>query len=94
MSDRKALDVYVRLGSGGGDEGDDTVREISFQIPEGVSQAVLLDHDYAIDGNSAVKSVEAHKNGFEQYSLAESLADEEKTLVEWLGEKGFDVVFK
>lgn len=91
MNDRKALDVYVRLGNDGN---DDRTRVISFQIPEGFSQAALLAVDYAIDGNSAVMTIEAGRDEYNPRSLEQSLLDEQNSLVEWLGKKGFDVVFK
>ena len=74
---------------------EEATREISFQIPEGVSQSELLEHGFAIDGNSASSGVKAYFDDVvrETISLTEALHDEQVDLVKWLKEKGYDVEF-
>jgi hypothetical protein len=91
MSDRQTLDVFVRLCA----DRDKECREISFPIPEGISQKDLLDYGYAIDGNEATRSVVAYTDDDDNYvPLSEALNDAQRQMVTWLGEHGFDVTFK
>lgn len=50
LADAKSLIVYVRKS---GDDG----RVLSFRIPEGVDQLLLLKHGFAFDGNQVVGSI-------------------------------------
>jgi hypothetical protein len=89
---RTVVDVYVRLcGAGGGEE----CREMGFRIPGGVEQADLLQAGFALDGNSASKSVVPfHTQNGNYVPLMEALHEEQQALVLWLGERGHTVRFR
>ncbi len=88
MTDSQTVDVYVRLTS---DEEADA-RQLSFRIPDGLSQAELLERDWAIDGRNALKIVEPWRDGSgEMHSLSESLVEEQRDLLKWLD--GYEVHF-
>lgn len=91
MSDRKRVELYVRLGSNR-DEGE---RELSFQIPEGLSQKDLLDHGFAVDGNSALMGITSYEDpdGGRTVSMAAALHEVQEDVMRWLTAKGYDVVF-
>ena len=91
MTDQ-VITVYVRLCD---NNDEDPCREISFKIPEGVSQHDVLERGYAIDGNRVLKQVEGFfdvRSG-EGVRLADALRDEQLALMAWLGKLGFSVVF-
>ena len=75
--------VYVRLSGTDG-------REVSFRIPESISQRELLDEGFAIDGTSASQTVYAS----DEFSLSDMLRDRELELIAWFSEKGYEVEFK
>jgi hypothetical protein len=90
MTDRKAITVYVRLGPGD----NDAQRTVSFRRPTEIPTSVLLDKGFAIDGNEAVVCVMPRLDAGNFIPLMEALLDEEKALVAWLDEYGYDVEFK
>ncbi len=59
---RPTVRIYVRLGAGD----DDSSRNISFRIPEGLDPMELLDRGIALDGNQALLTV-AEVRGQDQY---------------------------
>jgi len=81
--------VYVRLCGG-----DEDCREISFNIPEGMSQRDLLDHGFAIDGREAVKTVVTVKDNYNHVPVARALREAQVALVQWLGDLGYEIEFK
>jgi hypothetical protein len=91
-TDRKQqIDVYVRL-----DESEKG-RELSFRIPDDITQKEILDSGYAIDGNQVLIGVSAYveQGTGRVVTLAEALRDLQQELVEWLGTTwGYTVVFK
>jgi hypothetical protein len=90
-SQTEPVDVFVRLC---GDRRPDECRELSFRIPDGVSQAELLEAGYAIDGHSATKSVVDYEEEGQYVPLSEALRDAQLELVKWFGERDREVVFK
>ena len=87
LSTRKAIIVYVRLCDG--DE-QAPCREMSFRIPQGITQSDLLEAGWALDGHSAVKTVIPFEDGW----LADALLSEQRELIAWLGKHGYSVEFK
>ena len=87
MTDRKTIDVYIRLCK----ENREDCREITFRIPDGISQEEVLDRGYAIDGNEALRQVPDSDTA---PALAEALRDEQYGLRAWLGEYGYEVTFR
>ena len=70
--------VYVRLC---GDDPNRECREISFKIPDKLPQKDLLDEGFAIDGNSASKSIVSFVTGDGVYvPLSEALLDFQRDL--------------
>ncbi len=111
---REKVVIYVRLGSPHiehyqDDDGDHHTfevesRTLSFPIPDGMDQNLLMEQGFAIDGNSAAKSVEpgvgtgtsieAYVNGQGEYlTLQDALLEEQTWLRDWLKSLGYDVVF-
>jgi hypothetical protein len=91
MTDRQKLTVHVTLGNGD----DDRIRELSFRIPDNITQKDLLDYGFAIDGNSATVAARQYVDGDgELVPLAEALRDEQVRVLEWLGERGYEVNFR
>jgi len=90
-SQTDTVTVFVRLCG----EGQKECRELSFRIPEGISQAELLDEGYAIDGHSATYAVTPyHQNDDEYVPLADALLFAQRRLVTWLDNRGYGVIFK
>lgn len=79
--------VYVRLC---GDDASRECREISFKIPDKLSQKDLLEEGFAIDGNSAMKAV----TPYDDFQLSDVLHNSQLDLVKWLGQRGYAVEFK
>ena len=91
MTDRQTVEVFVRLRR---DENPDA-RQLSFRIPDGLSQAELLKHEWAIDGRDAVKVIQAYTNEDDVYlALPELLLGEQMDLVNLLNTASYDVDFK
>lgn len=99
-STETVVPIYVRLGRSGYDQ-DDSVREISFRIPEGIELMELLDKGFAIDGRNAGFTIAWDRNaevwdapfGIIAPTMNRALADTQRSLVGYLREKGFTPQF-
>ena len=90
--------IYVRMG----DERKEDERIISFRIPVGIDPMELLENDFAIDGNTAMFTI-APLPGGDGYdcpfnlmcgtTMTGSLRATQRTLVDYLREKGFEPQF-
>ena len=98
--DNSVVQVFVRLGGSGADR-DDSVREISFRIPEGIDPLELLDQGFAIDGRNASFTVACDENVDVWYApfdvvattMNRALAESQQALVKYLRERGFTPQF-
>jgi hypothetical protein len=99
--EERMIEVFVRR------EGRDT-RTLSFNPPREISQKEALDKGFAIDGNSYVLGVTADAvvgtevlcgSEIVPYSeiprpLSVVLAESQREITKWLGQFGYEVIFK
>jgi hypothetical protein len=90
-SQSETVVVYVRLC---GDGRSDECRELSFQIPDGISQIELLEEGWAIDGNSATSSVVDYEEDGQYVPLSRVLRMRQLNLVKWFKKRGYEVEFQ
>ncbi|HLY24367.1 MAG TPA: hypothetical protein VKT83_18020 [bacterium] len=84
MKDPKTIAVYVRKG-----EADERV--LSFRISEDLPQEELLAHGFALDGNTALRSVPKTSP---EGTFTERLYKAQAETVTWLAKRGYRVEFK
>lgn len=82
----KLVTIYIRRGEA-------KERLVSFQPPTDVPQGEVIEHGYAFDGQSVVKSVQQVLPGSDR-TLADRLLEVQKDLITWLGRYGYTVEFK
>ena len=99
-ADKPVVQIFVRLGGSGADR-DDSVREISFRIPEGIDPIELLEQGFAIDGRNASFTVACDENIEVWYApfdviattMNRALAESQQALVKYLRERGYTPQF-
>ena len=84
MAEQKTIAIYVRKG-----EADE--RLLSFNPPKDIPQAELLAHGFALDGNTAIRSVPRSTAGG---TFTERLFAAQQDAVTWLAQHGYRVEFK
>ncbi len=84
MNQPKTIQVYVRKG-----EGDE--RLLSFRLPDDLPSRDAIEHGFALDGNTAIRSVPRTGSGG---TFAERLFATQQDVVRWLEGLGFEVEFK
>lgn len=101
-TENPVVTIYVRLGDiPGSFQHDESVRDISFTIPEGIDPMELLDHGFAIDGRDAGATIAWDKEG--EYweapfngsapSLNGALRNAQAGLVRYFRNRGFEPKF-
>jgi len=84
VTEPTTIAVYVRKG-----EADE--RLLSFNPPKDVPQAELLAHGFALDGNTAIRSVPRNAPSG---TFAERLLAAQNDVVVWLERHGYRVEFR
>jgi hypothetical protein len=88
------VEVFVRLG----DQRNESVRELSFDIPSDVPQLEALARGFAVDGHSATCTVRPRfdeDDGSLVATLAEALLERQQELIGWLElECEYEVLFR
>ena len=82
---KSTIQVYVR-------KGEDDERLLSFRLPDDLSSRDVIEHGFALDGNTAIRSVP--RTAASGGSFAERLFAAQQDVVHWLEGLGYTCEFK